>query len=98
MAETVELATAISKPIQASPVPIPISLMNYTVEEAAAVIGAVVEICDREGVKLSEVCIDPELATELGLAEGAALPHGGRPTIRSQPGLSRQVLFKKQAL
>ena len=98
MAETVELAAAICKLIQSSSVPIPISLMNHTVEEAAAIIGAVVEICDRDGVKLREICIDPELAMELGLAEGGALPHGGRPTIQLQGGLGRQLLFKKHAL
>ena len=37
-------------------------------------------------MKLSQVWIDPELATELGLAEGGALPQGGRPTIHLEAG------------
>lgn len=94
MADTAELAIAISRLIETSPVPVPIKLMNHSVEEAAAIIGAVVEKCDRDGIKLEQVCLDPELSFELGLAEGVALPHGCRPIVHIDAGLGRQVLFK----
>jgi hypothetical protein len=95
MADTSQLATAICRLVQISGAPIPIKLANHTVEEAAAIIGAVVEACDRERVPLGQVCVDPELALELGLADGVALPHGSRPVVRIEQGLGRDVLFKR---
>ena len=55
----------------------------------------IVEQCDRNGVKIDQVCVDPELSTQLGLTEGATLPHGCRPTVHVEPGLGRQLLFKR---
>jgi len=95
MADTAELIEAICKLIETSPVPIPITLMNHGVDEAAAIIGGVVEGCARENIALTRVSIDPELATELGLTEGKVVEHGGRPTIHCEPGLGRQVRFER---
>jgi hypothetical protein len=95
MADTVELAFAICKLIQSSPAPIPVTLMNHSIREVAAIIGAVIDQCDRNGVKIDQVCVDPELSTQLGLTEGATLPHGCRPTVHVEPGLGRQLLFKR---
>jgi hypothetical protein len=94
MADEAELVFVICQLIQSSTTPIPISLMNHGVEEAAAIIGAVVERCSKEGIALAQVCMDPELGLELGLADGMALPHGERPTVHIEEGLGRQVLFK----
>ena len=94
MADTDQLAIAICQLIQISPNPVPIKFANHTVEQAAAVIGAVVEKCHRNGVKLGHVYLDPELATELGLNDGAELPHGSRPVVHMEEGLGREVLFK----
>jgi hypothetical protein len=95
MANTGELIAAICKVIETSRVPIPITLMNHGVEEAAAIIGGVVEHCARGRIALKRVSIDPELAEELGLAEGKEIEHGARPTIHCEPGLGRQVRFEK---
>jgi hypothetical protein len=95
MANTLQLIVAISKVIETSRVPIPIALMNHGVDEAAVIIGGVVERCALEGVALTRVVIDPELAVELGLTDGKLLEHGARPVIRCEPGLGRQVRFEK---
>jgi hypothetical protein len=42
MADTVELAIAISRLIETSPVPVPIKLMNHSVEEAPILLLATV--------------------------------------------------------
>jgi hypothetical protein len=47
MASTRELIAAICKMIETSSVPVPIAFMNYGVDEAAAIIGGVVERCAR---------------------------------------------------
>ena len=95
MANTAELITAICKLIETSAVPIPITLMNHGVDEAAAIIGGVVERCARESIALGRVSIAPELAEELGLIEGKVLEHGARPTIHCERGLGRQVRFER---
>jgi hypothetical protein len=95
MANTMELVETICKLIETGPVPIPITLMNHGVDEAAAIIGGVVERRAREGTALRRVSIDPELAAELGLTEGKALEHGARPTIHWELGLRRQVRFER---
>ena len=56
--------------VASSPMPIPISFMNHGVDETAAIIGAVVERCDRDNITLTEIFIDPELADLLGLLDG----------------------------
>jgi hypothetical protein len=94
MADTAELIGTICKLIETSPVPIPITLMNHGVEDAAAIIGGVVEHCGRQNITLTRVCIDPELAEVLGLTEGKVVEHGARPTIHCEPGLGRQVRFE----
>ena len=96
MADEIQLAVAICEIIQATDVPVPITLANHTVEQAASIIGAVVERCDREGVEINEVCIDSELALELGLTHGMELPHGCRPIVHVENGLGRRVLFKRE--
>ena len=95
MAETAELAFAICQLVNSSPVPVPITLMNHGADDAAAVIGAVVEQCQMAGVNLAQICVDPELALELGLKAGSALPHGSRPNIEIQAGLGRNVIFMR---
>jgi hypothetical protein len=95
MANFGELIEAICMLIKSSPVPIPTTLMNHGVEEAAAIIGAVVERCARDNIALARVSIDPDFAEELGLEDGKALEHGGRPAIRCEPGLGRQVRFER---
>jgi hypothetical protein len=95
MANTAQLIEAICKVIRTSHIPIPITLMNHDVEEAAAIIGGVVERCGHERVALTRVSIDPELAAELGLPDGKVVEHGARPTIHCEPGLGRQVLFER---
>jgi hypothetical protein len=95
MANTEQLIEAICRVVELSPHPIPIALMNHGVEEAAAIIGGVVEHCARWSIALKRVSIDPELAEELGLTEGKQIEHGARPTIHCEPGLGRQVRFEK---
>jgi hypothetical protein len=95
MANTAQLIEMICKVIETSQVPIPIALMNHGVDEAAAIIGGVVERCARKSIALSRVSIDPELAAELGLTEGKALEHGARPIIHCELGLGRQVRFER---
>ena|SRR5271166_5043980 len=95
MATAEELVTTICKLIESNPTPIPITLMNHGVEETAAIIGAVVERCDQDDVTLTAILIDPNLADELGLADGKQLPHGSKPTVQCEAGLGRQVLFQK---
>src|SRR5208337_2802430 len=69
MASTAELIETICNLIETNPVPIPITLMNHGIDEAAAIIGGVVERCARESLVLTRVSIDPELAAELGLTD-----------------------------
>ena len=95
MASTMELVEAICKLVETSPVPVPITLMNHGVDEAAAIIGGVVERCARENIVLARVSIDPELADELGLSEGKVVEHGDCPTIHCELGLGRQVRFER---
>lgn len=95
MADTYELAQAICTVIQTVPKPVPITLKNQTVEEAAAIIGAVVERCAEDGVTLESIVVDLALAEQLGLRAGQKLPHGGRPKIEVEAGLGRDVLFRK---
>jgi hypothetical protein len=95
MASSAQLIEALCKMIRTSPVPIPITLKNHTVEEAVLMIGAVVERCREEQIPLKEVFVDPELAAELGLVDGKVLSHGDHPTIRCEPGLGRQVRFHR---
>jgi hypothetical protein len=95
MANIEQLIEAICRVVELSPGPIPIALMNHGVEDAAAIIGGVVERCARENIALKRVSIDPELAEELGLTEGKDIEHGARPEIHCQPGLGRQVCFEK---
>jgi hypothetical protein len=95
MADTNEFAITVCRLVQISEVPIPIKLANHTVEQAASLIGAVVEVCAKKGVPLGKVCVDPELALELGLADGVVLPHGSKPVVHIEEGLGRDVLFKR---
>jgi hypothetical protein len=95
MANTAEPIETICKPIETSPVPIPITMMNHGVDETAAIIGGVVECCGRDSIVLARVSIDPELAAELGLTEGNVVEHGARPIIHCEPGLGRAVRFER---
>jgi hypothetical protein len=95
MANTAQTIKAICKLIQTSPVPIPITLMNHGFDDAAAIIGGVVERCGRESIALSRVSIDSELAAELGLTQGKVLEHGACPIIHCEPGLGRRVRFER---
>jgi hypothetical protein len=94
MANTAQLIEMICKVIETSSVPIPITLMNHAVDEAAEIIGGVVERCARESIALTRVSMDPELAAELGFSEGKVVEHGTRPTIHCEPGLGRSVRFE----
>src|ERR1700678_1802584 len=94
MADTAELVEAICTMIQASAVPVPITLTNHGLDEAAAIIGGVVERCEHEAIPLSRIYIDPELGRELGLDNGRVLEHGSRPTIRWDPELGRSLRFE----
>jgi hypothetical protein len=95
MATTAELIETICRLIEANTTPIPITLMNHGIEETAAIIGGVVERCARDSVTVTRIFIDPNLADELGLANGKQLPHGSRPTVQCEAGLGRQVLFQR---
>jgi hypothetical protein len=95
MANRTQLIKTICEVIETSPVPIPITLMNHGVDEAAAIIGGVVERCAHESIALTRVSMDPELATDLGFTEGKVIEHGARPTIHCEPGLGRQVWFER---
>ena len=93
MADTPELVEAICAMIKARAVPVPITLMNHGVDEAAAIIGAVVERCEQDAITLSRIYIDPELGRELGLDDGRVLERGSRPTICWEPRLGRALRF-----
>jgi hypothetical protein len=86
MASSTELVAAICALIRTNPEPVPITFRKHTVDEAATV-GAIVDRCHAQETPLHEVYVDPELAAELGLAEGKMLPHGSHPTIRCESGL-----------
>jgi hypothetical protein len=90
-----ELVEAICSVIRVSATPIPISLMNHSVEEAASIIGAVVERCAKLDIALATIFIDPELGSELGLADGKILDHGHSPIVRWKGDLGRQVIFQR---
>lgn len=96
MATTNELAEAISTMIASSATSIPVTLMNHRVEEAAEIIGAVIERCAEQDIDLVRIHMDPELALELGLVGGAVLPHGSRPTVQIENGLGRQLRFVRR--
>ena len=95
MASAAELVEAICSVIRVSATPIPISLMNHSVEEAASIIGAVVERCAKFDIALATISIDPELGAELGLADGKILDHGHSPIVRWKRGLGRQLIFQR---
>jgi hypothetical protein len=95
VANTRQLIQMICKVIETSSVPPPITLMNHGADEAAEIIGGVVERCAGENIALTRVSIDPELAAELGFTEGKVVEHGTRPTIHCEPGLGRQVRFER---
>ena len=95
MAHTQQLVETIAKLIKAGTAPIPITLINHGVEEAAAIIGAVVERRAKENIPLATISIDPELGNELGLADGKILDHGHPPIIRWEQRRGRQVLFQR---
>ena len=95
MASADEMAEAICTMLEFTSQPIPITLMNQSVDEAAATIGAIVERCFLNGLVLSGVRIDPELIEALLLIDGSPLPHGSKPIVRCQPGLGRHVIFEK---
>jgi len=67
--------------------------MNHDANQAAVVIGAVVERCSSAGVTLVSVSIDEQLADALSLADGGALPHGDRPRVGV--GLGSAVIFQR---
>jgi hypothetical protein len=95
MGNAQQFAQLIAILIKNSAAPIPIRLMNHGVEEAAAIIGAVVERCAEENIPLATITIDPELGAELGLVDGKILDHGHSPVIRWEHGRGRQVLFQR---
>jgi hypothetical protein len=88
MANTAQLIEAICKIIRSSEIPLPITLLNHEVEEAASIIGGVVELCGHERVALTRMSIDPEPAAELGLTQGRVAEHGARRIIHCEPGLA----------
>jgi hypothetical protein len=95
LADTAALVETIRMLINTSLVPVPITLMNHGADETAAILGAVVERCARDNIALTGIFIDSELGGELGLVDGKILEHGGRPTVRWEPGLGRQVRFRR---
>ncbi len=70
MANTEELIKAICKLIETGPLPIPITLMNHGVDEAAAIIGGVVERCAHESIALTRVCSGVSVFEILRLPSG----------------------------
>jgi hypothetical protein len=94
MTGTAELVQAICLMIKANATPVPITLMNRGLDEAASIIGAVVERCERDAIPLSRIYLDPELGRELGLDDGKVLQHGARPTICWDPELGRSLRFE----
>ena len=64
--------------------------MNQGADEAAAIIGGVVERCGRQEIALMRVSIDAELASELGLTEGKELARRSPPdhSLRTRAGAS----------
>jgi hypothetical protein len=97
MASTTELIKTICMVVETSRVPIPIALMNHGPEEAAEIIGGVVEYCGRQGITLRRVSIDPELGEELSLVDGKVVEHGDHPAIHCEIGLGRRVRFERAA-
>jgi hypothetical protein len=95
MADDEQLAEAIITLIAASQEPARVSLMNHDANQAAVVIGAVVERCPKAGVLLADISVDTDLASALGLTDSAVLPHGDHPRVRVVSGLRRDVLFRR---
>jgi hypothetical protein len=91
MADTAELVEVICAVMKAGAVPLPITLMNHGLDEAAAIIDAIVEQCEHDAVPLSRIFIDPELGRELGLDDGRVLEHGSRPAVCWEAGLGRAL-------
>jgi hypothetical protein len=98
MTAMTELAAGICVAIEMLANPAPLTLINQTPDEAAAIIGAVVERCALNGVPLAAIWMDPTLALELGLSDGVGLLHGGTPMVRLEPNLGRQLRFEKVEL
>jgi hypothetical protein len=94
MADLKELAGAICAIIRADAAPAPVTLMNHSVDEAAVIIGAVVEQCGQEDIPLLRIYINPQLGRELGLENGRVLEHGSRPTICWDSRLGRSLRFE----
>jgi hypothetical protein len=90
MADTAELVGAICPMIKPRVVPVPITV-DQGLDEAAAIIGAVVERCERDSIPLLRIYIDPELGREFGLHDGRVIEHGNRPAIRWKPRLVRPL-------
>ena len=94
MADMAELVKAICAAIKACVVPVPVTLMNHGVDEAAAIIGGIVEKCGRDAIPLARIYIDPELGGELGLDDGRILEHGSQPVICWELGLGHALRFE----
>jgi hypothetical protein len=69
--------------------------MNHDANGAAELIGAVLEVCAKRGIKLASVRIDPQLALELGLKAGDRLPNGTMPILVTEEGPGRSVVFER---
>ena len=95
MADTAELVLAICELIKISEKPVPITLKNHSAELASFIIIAVVEKCSRDGIGLTHVCVDPEWASDLGLANGTKISEHSNAAVKHERGLGRQVRFDR---
>ncbi|KTS08382.1 hypothetical protein SB2_00515 [Methylobacterium radiotolerans] len=94
MASDEELTHAIVTMLEmARPAP-PVVFANHDPDEVAALIGAVVNRCQSMGLVLVSVAMGSELADIFGLKDGSRLKHGGRPLVRGDFELGRQVRFE----
>ncbi len=95
MANTHELAMAYVQVLLASERAPPLTLMNHDAEDAAVIIGAVVDRCAELRANLESITIGGELSEELGLQDGVRLKHGERPIIRVDGSFGRQISFQR---
>lgn len=95
MTDGKQLVEAISQLVRASEKPIPISLMNHTAAMAHEIIVAVVEESAAAGIDIQRVRVDPSLAAEMGLRDGAAVSPKAQAILALEPGLERQMIFER---
>jgi hypothetical protein len=95
MTTTGELVEAICLLLERPGSPIPVTLMNHEVGLAREIIADVVERSAAKGIAITQAAIDPKFAAEMKLARGDQISANVPTTVVFEPGLDRQVMFRR---